>query len=159
VSLKQGIPQSSAWLDYPDKYKITGIEIMFSYDIIDYNRQTYSVLEFLGDLGGLYDALYYLGHFIVAHYATRALDTSILSGIFKKRKAVDETNGEAANIDQRIKIDFEQVQTVDKQPQWRSLFTCLTKESRRKAKRWNRQMALGKKKYNREMDLKRFINK
>jgi len=57
--------QPSAYNRYPHEYKITGMEIQFSYDKINHNRETYTFLEFLGDLGGLVDALLTIGSLVV----------------------------------------------------------------------------------------------
>ena len=39
------------------KYKFTSIDLILSSDIIVHERETYSILEWLGDIGGLFDAL------------------------------------------------------------------------------------------------------
>ena len=53
---------------YPENYKVTGLEILASYDVVRINRETYSLLQFLGDVGGLYDALLFLGIFTLAYF-------------------------------------------------------------------------------------------
>ena len=56
-------PKPSMWVNYPTKngtneeYKYGGIEINKSYDRKEYSRSTYSLLDYLGDLGGLFGAL------------------------------------------------------------------------------------------------------
>jgi len=49
------------------RYKVTGIEILQNYDIIRINRETYSLLQLLGDIGGLYDALFFMGVFLLTN--------------------------------------------------------------------------------------------
>ena len=39
------------------KYKFTSIDLILSSDIIVHERETYSILEWLGDIGRLFDAL------------------------------------------------------------------------------------------------------
>jgi len=43
------------------------MEILGSFDVVRVNRETYSLLQFLGDLGGLYDAVFFGGIFMLAH--------------------------------------------------------------------------------------------
>lgn len=57
----------SAWNNYPSKenpnskYKFTSLEIGINPDLKQINRKTYSILDFLGDCGGLFDALLVIG--------------------------------------------------------------------------------------------------
>jgi len=45
-------------------------------------RQTYSMLEWLGDIGGLFDALYIIGSVFVAPLTGFALKTALLANVF-----------------------------------------------------------------------------
>jgi hypothetical protein len=56
--------------DYPNNYKITSIGVLMSYDKRLIIRKTYSLLEFLGDLGGLNEALTRLATFLIGFYET-----------------------------------------------------------------------------------------
>ena len=50
----------------PDRYyRVAGAYIELSMDQQVIERSTYSVLEWLGDIGGLYDALRLIGLFIM----------------------------------------------------------------------------------------------
>ena len=68
--------------------------VMFSQDLTEIDRKTYSGLEWLGDIGGLFDGLSYLGKIIIGPLATMALNAELLLHIFalepnedrKKRK-------------------------------------------------------------------------
>ena len=42
-------------------------------------RQTYNLLEWLGDIGGLFDALRYIGIFIVEPFAAYQLKVGLLT--------------------------------------------------------------------------------
>ena len=44
---------------FPSLYKYVSWELNMSSERVNWNRQTYSLLDWLGDLGGLADALYY----------------------------------------------------------------------------------------------------
>jgi len=60
---KSELARASSWNKYPTKenpysrYKFTSFELSISPDKMVINRQTYSLLDWLGDLGGLFDAL------------------------------------------------------------------------------------------------------
>ena len=47
------------------------------------NRETYSGLDYLGDLGGLFDAFRILGSILISPVVGFALNTRLLSSIFK----------------------------------------------------------------------------
>ena len=67
------------WINYPTKdnlnrdYKFGGIEFNKSQDLEHWNRNTYSFLDFLGDLGGLYDALKFVCLALVTPFSSLAL--------------------------------------------------------------------------------------
>ena len=48
-------------------------------------RQTYSFLDWLGDMGGLFDAFYLMGMIIVSPISKFALKTELLSSMFRYR--------------------------------------------------------------------------
>ena len=52
------------------------------------NRSTYHILEWLGDIGGLSDALYIIGNFLVLPSGVFALESSLLAAIFRHRKSM-----------------------------------------------------------------------
>ena len=62
-STSQSMPEPSAWNTFPSeefpltKFKHTSMELNFSPDLLSVSRQTYSILDWLGDMGGLMDAL------------------------------------------------------------------------------------------------------
>lgn len=51
-------------------------------------RETYSLLEWLGDIGGLLDALRHIGTFVVAPITSFSLSSDLLSSIFTRQKHV-----------------------------------------------------------------------
>ena len=60
------------------------------------NRETYSFLDYLGDLGGLFDALFFLSSAIVAPVATFSMKATILSHFFRF-KPKDELSSDVEN--------------------------------------------------------------
>lgn len=79
---------ASSWTIYPTKenpytrYKFTSFEISISADRVVVNRQTYSLLDWLGDLGGLFEALSIMSQWLIAPVASFALKATLLSNFF-----------------------------------------------------------------------------
>ena len=67
-------PQYSAWTNFPsDKdpfalYKYASVEINLNKDLAMINRQTYSMLDWLGDCGGLLEALFFISDMFFAPF-------------------------------------------------------------------------------------------
>ena len=69
--------------DYPvTKYKYKSLVFYVPLDSLVTERETYCVLEWMGDLEGLFDALSYFGVFIVSPFASYQLKSELLSSIF-----------------------------------------------------------------------------
>ena len=85
------LPVASSWNKYPTKenpsrrYKFTSYEINLSADKKVINRETYSLLDWLGDVGGLIDALRYLCKFIIGPVTSFSLQATLLSKLFRQR--------------------------------------------------------------------------
>ena len=62
-SLKMGSTYPSAYANYPEEYKFIGLTISVDEKRSLISRTTYSLLEFLGDIGGLFE---FLNHFMTA---------------------------------------------------------------------------------------------
>ena len=76
---------------YPDYYKFGSWELNMHKDRINWNRQTYSLLDWLGDLGGLIDALVYLSKAIVASLSGHSLRVNLTKSFVKVRKQSKST--------------------------------------------------------------------
>ena len=77
------VPQPSAWNEHPSKnatglYKFSSLEFNLDLRVRIINRQTYDILSWLGDLGGLVDALYYVTQALMIPYTSYALKSSLL---------------------------------------------------------------------------------
>ena len=89
-------PQPTAWNTFPtdDKpdamYKFTSVSFEFNKDLRQINRQTYSFLDWLGDCGGLLDALHFIAKIFVSPLSIYALNSKLVSNLvhFKKSKSV-----------------------------------------------------------------------
>ena len=73
---------ASSMRDYPDNYKFTSVEISINPDLRVIERQTYSVLEFMGDMGGLFDALYAIGSWIIFPIVTFRMKENVRSQLY-----------------------------------------------------------------------------
>ena len=73
-----------------NRYKFTGIDITASSDQTIIARETYSGLDYLGDLGGLVDAFIILGNIFISPVAGFALNARLLSSIFKSQETQSE---------------------------------------------------------------------
>jgi len=75
----------SIYTDWGTKWKVTAIEIYFEYDLEHFNRETYNFLVFLGDMGGLYDALLIIGALCVSKVSSIIYTLYAYEHIFIKR--------------------------------------------------------------------------
>ena len=79
----------SGWAQWPTKeipdgkYKYTSIVVLFNQNLVRINRTAYSSLDWLGDVGGLFDALYLIGKFLMGPLATFTLQAELLSQGFR----------------------------------------------------------------------------
>ena len=83
--------KSSGWTTWPTAenpsahFKYLSIEFQLGPDVTNWNRQTYSILDWLGDLGGLFDALRYLFALFVHPFSKFKLQTTLLTTLFRSR--------------------------------------------------------------------------
>ena len=56
-----------------------------SQDVVLWQRQTYSVLDFLGDLGGLFDALRVIGGASIAPFSKFIMQVTLMVSLFKPK--------------------------------------------------------------------------
>ena len=81
----------SSWINFPtaenpsSRYKYLSVEINFDMDLVSWQRNTYSILDWLGALGGLYDSLYFIIKAIVMPISTFTLHSTILKDFFRFR--------------------------------------------------------------------------
>ena len=82
------VTQPSAWTEFPTddepskKFKYASFEIELSQDVIMWQRQTYSVLDWLGDLGGLFDALRLIGWAITSPFSSYVMKMALMIKFF-----------------------------------------------------------------------------
>jgi len=90
-SFSMPAPLPSSWIYYPTeespstRYKFVSIEINFNLDQNVWTR--------LGDLGGLYDALYFMCLFLISPLSSFALHTSLMTSFFRLKGDSLESTG------------------------------------------------------------------
>lgn len=105
-------PRRSQWQAYPDNFKFTGIDISLDQDITSVSRNTYDFVGFLGDMGGLYDALMVIGTWMVYPFAKTHQSNILMTKLFKVRKSTASTDFKSRELDhlrlerQQMKRDF-----------------------------------------------------
>ena len=69
----------------PDgRYKFSSFSMFVSPDLTVTERSTYSILEWLGDIGGLYDALFLICSALVKPFSSFWLTTEMISAFFRE---------------------------------------------------------------------------
>ena len=55
-------------------------------DRMTWNRQTYSILDWLGDIGGLLDIMIYMGYLMVYPVVSFTMNTTLMASFFRFKK-------------------------------------------------------------------------
>ena len=165
----------SAWNQFPTKekpegrYKYTSVGINFSQDSLLVNRQTYSILDWLGDIGGLLDALYLIGFVFISPLASYAMNSKLLSTLFRYKGSdeslyertdtwnkLDYTKSEKLNrqmsddtqVDD-IKVDFQKYKSIKRISICNKQIFCRSN--------YRKMMNKASSMLNKELDLRKFI--
>jgi len=156
-------PQSSSLIYYPESYKITGLEILVSYDVIRINRETYSLLQFMGDVGGLYDALFYLCLILLSNFNEVSLFSTMMPQLFVKdtksefkEKNVPPINPATTDQDhlaEQMKSVFGSLKQIVLPSEWNLLF--FSKERRS----FQKKLKIAQRKLSDELNLQKFIQR
>lgn len=83
MTVWQEVPIISSWTQHPDRYKFTGLELLYDNNVNLVARETYGLLEFMGDLGGLFEALYYIFRFILSPLTSFVLAAELMTSLFR----------------------------------------------------------------------------
>ena len=90
-SLSWDIPRASAHTTYPTKekpdgkYKFASFDLYVSFDSYVTERETYNLLDWLGDIGGLCDALVYMSEMLILPLSVYTLKAELLSSLFRRK--------------------------------------------------------------------------
>lgn len=91
----------SSWNLYPTEedpgslYKFTSLYMKVSRDLIETSRQTYSLLDWLGDCGGLLDACFFLGEALLSPFSFYVFKARI-SSLLTRTQSENYTYGSRA---------------------------------------------------------------
>jgi len=66
----------------PSNQAIVTIFIRYDQRFIMYNRRVYSIMELLGDVGGLQQALYLIGLLVVSYFTRRLFVSQLLRELY-----------------------------------------------------------------------------
>lgn len=83
MTVWSGEPIISSWTQHPKKYKFTGLELLYDNNVNLVARETYGLLEFLGDLGGLNEALRVSFGLILAPLTSFVLSAELMMSLFR----------------------------------------------------------------------------
>ena len=117
-------PRPSAWRKFPTnenpnfRYKFSSISLRISPDLIVIERQTYGLLEWLGDIGGLFDALIIIGKILVGPISAFNLKATLLSRIFRYTRSLAVVDPMSVGVESEEKLkrhmkwDFENAKLI-----------------------------------------------
>ena len=63
--MSDDLPKPSIDNQFPDNYRIIAYDFYHSPDKLKVDRQTYDILQCIGDIGGFVDFVYYIGYFLM----------------------------------------------------------------------------------------------
>jgi len=75
---------------FPEKYKIISFNIHVTSHKLVIGRETYSILEFFGDIGGLTDFFCKVGRYFFQRISTLKMFTMIASGFYSWQSTKEE---------------------------------------------------------------------
>ena len=117
----------SSYSDWPEKgvkyeapagrYKFSSLALYLDQDETIIERQTYSMLDWLGDIGGLADALHFIAQFVVEPFVDFALQVKLMQSIFVtlKNKQNEESEPMLWNFTNRKRINSSEFKMFCKQ--------------------------------------------
>ena len=114
---------ASAWDKFPtaeepnNKYKFSSVHVSINMNLRQVNRSTYSLLDWLGDCGGLYDALHIIGLLLTSPFSSFAAKQVLARTIVKYegRKPPHHPNyrGDFSPLDNTNRSQKQGVDNVD----------------------------------------------
>ena len=108
-----------------------------------WERQTYSLLDWLGHLGGLYDALFHLAKVLISPISVFAVNSTLLSNLFRfkrsmlsenpqqflRKKSMRKDEKERNKLCENIANDFKKSEKIKPQSFIQSrLLCCMSKK-------------------------------
>ena len=87
--------QKSSWNLYPHYYKFMSIHLQLTSDINKIERQTYDLLDYLGDIGGLIEIIYYGTRAMIFPFAAMRMKALLVTRLYHLSAS---TKGVATNL-------------------------------------------------------------
>ena len=75
----------SAWVVWPQRYRFMGIQFFASSDQKIISRDTYNLLTWIGDCGGLVDGVYLILFGLIKHFGLASMITSMIVDLKKEQ--------------------------------------------------------------------------
>ena len=175
----------SYFTNYPNRYKFSSLTLRLNEDQKIINRQTYDILTWLGDLGGLNDALAYILAVLVTPFVSFEMSSDILNNLFmvkplepspesgraqdagmplrrqatqalKKKYVSKGKSAESMYKNLRFREEIINRYRDVVKPQRMTIYRFMCCRDRQRT-RYRRLMKISEIKYEKEMDLKRFV--
>ena len=117
-------PIPSAWFDHPSsgnpdgRYKFTSIAFQMCLDSMVIERSTYSILEWLGDVGGLFDALLIIGALIASPMVSFTMRLNVMHSIFRYVASLNQIDPDVKKMQFRERMrshlnwDIDKLETI-----------------------------------------------
>ena len=168
--------QPSSWIYFPTEknpstlFKYVSVEVNMSLHLMLWERQTYSLLDWLGHLGGLYDALFHLAKVLISPISVFAVNSTLLSNLFRfkrsmlsenpqqflRKKSMRKDEKERNKLCENIANDFKKSEKIKPQSFIQSrLLCCMSK----KGNNYRKLMMKSSSTIQKEMDLQKFIHR
>lgn len=74
----------STWNQFPDRYKICGVQIVMSHDLDVYNRSSYDLLQYLGEIGGIVEFFILFGVLIIGWFNKFNANSFLVSMLYSQ---------------------------------------------------------------------------
>lgn len=136
-------------------YKIGSIWLEMSPHVFVIERQTYSFLEWLGDIGGLFDALKIIGAVLTGPFAAFNLKVELLTEYFrftpKSPHKKDLSDDESLATD--MEWNFNNQKRIERQSFMKYAFPCL----KEKHARYKKMLQTAESRIEKELDLGKFV--
>jgi len=158
-------PRPSAQTKFPTKskpntrYKFSSFTFQSSQDLIVIERQTYGLLMWLGDVGGLFGALFSIGQVMVSNVAAFYLKVFLLRNNFRSLKSMEAVDplrvgtSKEERLRMNMRWDFENMKLIPKQNFFVNCLCCW----RPKYKRFKQMTEKAQISVTKELDLVKFI--
>ena len=79
---------------------------------MNWNRQTYSLLDWLGDLGGLFESLFYICAILIKPVTAFTLKSTVLTALFRYKENQNDSS-ERLPLAKKVQDEFQASQRIE----------------------------------------------